>query len=81
MAFNNLSHKRIDPESPLLTSGPTNNVHLTALECNWQSGLQCKVLPWVTERVSFTSLENPKVPKPPLTSKASSLRSAQHKQR
>jgi hypothetical protein len=47
------------PEFPLSTSDSTNNVHLTATECNCQSGFQCEVVPWATEGAFFASSENP----------------------
>lgn len=53
----------IKPEFPLSTSRPTDNVHLTATECNCQSGLQRQVLPRATEATIFASPENPKAPR------------------
>jgi hypothetical protein len=48
------------PEFPLSTFYPTRDLHPNASEWNVQSSFQCWVLPRTTERVSFTSPENPK---------------------
>ena len=44
----------------ILIFRPTGNIHPTASEWNVESSFQCWVLPRITERVSFTSPENPK---------------------
>jgi hypothetical protein len=46
------------PEFPLSTSGPTDEIRLTAAEPNFQSSLQRKVLPRATEENIAVSREN-----------------------
>jgi hypothetical protein len=51
--------EKYHPEFPLWTSGPTCNIHPTPVECNWELGLHCQVLPRATERAIRASRENP----------------------